>query len=132
MADTLNARQLIQLAKHLTRFQSTITDYELRHYSTLDDDAKNEIEEALSLLATAAGRLYAYSVQLVFPEAAQELVRLGAAAEGLNTFLQTTLKIQRVLDIVTAVASLAGAVISHDIEGITLGIDEIIQMAANN
>lgn len=92
MAEILNARQLIQLPQHLTHFQSSITDYELRHYTDPDDDAKNEIEETRSLLASAAWRLYAYYVQLFFPEAAAALIRLGVATEGLNKFLQTSLK----------------------------------------
>jgi hypothetical protein len=56
---------------------------------------------------------------------------LRAAAEGLNKFLKTAEKIEVVLDLVSSVASLASAVISHDIEGITEGIDQIIQLVGN-
>ena len=131
MSETLNARQLIQLAQSLTRFQSAITDYELLHYPELDIQVKEEIESSLSLLATAAGRLYAYSVQLAFQDVEEQLIQLRAAAEALNKFLKTAQKIEVVLDLVSSVASLASAVISHDIGGITEGIDQIIQLVGN-
>jgi hypothetical protein len=131
MPETLDARQLIQLAQSLTKFQSAITDYEIRHYSALDDSARETIETALSLLATAAGRLYAYSVQLVFEDVEEQLIQLRAAAEGLSKFLKTANKIEQVLDLVSSVIALAGSVISHDIEGITVGINQIIQLVGN-
>jgi len=132
MADILNPRQLIQLAQSLTRFQMAITDFEIRQYAALNDAQKMELEETLTVLATAAGRLYAYSVQLAFEEAEEQLLQIRAAAEGLNKFLKTARKIQEVLDIVESVASLADAIISHDLEGITMGIDQVIQMVGNN
>jgi phage host-nuclease inhibitor protein Gam len=132
MAETLNAHQLIQLAQCLTRMQSAITDYELRHFNELTSSQKNRLEETLTQLAAAAGRIYAYSVQLIFREAETKLQQLKKATEGLKKFLQTTQKIQQVLDIVSNIASLADAIISHDVEGITLGIDQIIQMVGNN
>ena len=132
MAETLNAHQLIQLAQCLTHMQASLTDYELRHYAELSDAQKNMLEKTLTQLATAAGRIYAYSVQLVFLDAESQIQQLKQATEGLKKFLKTAQKIQQVLDIVSNIASLAGAIISHDLSGITLGIDEIIQMIANN
>ena len=130
MAETLNAHQLIQLAQCLTHMQASLTDYELRHYAELSDAQKSVLEKTLTQLATAAGRIYAYSVQLVFLDAESQIQQLKQATEGLKKFLKTAQKIQQ--DIVSNIASLAGAIISHDLSGITLGIDEIIQMIANN
>jgi hypothetical protein len=132
MSETLDPHQLIQLAGYLTRMQSSITDYELNHYAELNAVQKNEIEETLSGLATAAGRIYAYSVQLVFQDAVSQLGQLQKASVNLKKFLNTALEIQQVLDIVGSIASLADAIISHDVEGITSGIDQIVQMAGNN
>lgn len=132
MADTLNARQLIQLAQCLTRMQSLLTDYELHHYTELSTAQKKRMEETLTQLAAGAGRIYAYSVQLIFQDAETQLQQLKQATDKLNKFLKTAQKIQQVLDIVGSIASLADSIISHDVEGITSGIDQIIQMAANN
>ena len=132
MAEILHAHQLIQLAQSLTRMQSAITDYELHHYGELSTAQKLRLEETLTLLATAAGRMYAYSVQLIFQDAETQLQQLKQATEELKKFLRTTEKIQQVLDIVDSIASLADSIISHDVEGITAGIDQIIQMMGNN
>ena len=132
MAESLDAHQLIQLAQSLTRMQSAITDYELHHYSELSPAQKNKFEDSLSQLAAAAGRIYAYSVQLEFQEAAPQLQEIRQATEGLKKFLKTAQKIQQVLDIVGSVASLADSIISHDINGVTTGINQVIQMLANN
>lgn len=132
MAETLDAHQLIQLAQNLTRMQAAITDYELHHYTELSVSQKNKLEDALSRLAAAAGRIYAYSVQLEFQEAGPQLQQMKQASEGLKKFLKTVQKIQQVLDVVSSVAMLADAIISHDLGGITTGIDQLIQMVANN
>ena len=132
MAETLNPYQLIQLAQCLTRMQSAITDYELSHYTELSAAQKRGLEETLIQLAAAAGKMYAYSVQLVFKEAGTQLQQLQKAAEGLEKFLKTAQKIQQVLDIVSSIASLAAAIISLDVEGITVGIDQILRMVGNN
>jgi hypothetical protein len=132
MAESLNAHQLIQLAQCLTRMQSAVTDYELHHYTELTGIQKNKIEISLSQLAAAAGRIYAYSVQLEFREAAAQLQQIKEATEELKKFLKTAQTIQQVLDIVGSVASLADSIISHDIGGITAGINQVIQMLANN
>jgi hypothetical protein len=132
MSETLNAHQLIQLAQCLTRMQAMLTDYELTHYADLGPDQKNSLEETLTRLASAAGRIYAYSVQLIFLEATSQLQQLKKATEELKKFLKTVQKIQQVLDVVSIIGSLADAIISHDVEGITVGIDQFIQMVANN
>jgi hypothetical protein len=132
MAETLNAHQLIRLAQCLTHMQAAITDFELHHYDTLDSGQKLQIEKTLTRLATAAGRTYAYSVQLIFQDAESQLRELKQATEGLKKFLQTAQKIQQVLDIVSSVAGLADAIISLDPEGITTGIDQFIRMVGNN
>ena len=131
MAETLNAHQLIQLARCLTRMQADLTEYELRHYAELGAAQKRRLEKTLAELATAAGRLYAYSVQLVFQDTKSQLDQLQQASDGLKKFLKTAQKIQQVLDIVSSVASLAEAVISHDVDGIINETDQIIQMAGN-
>ena|SRR5580765_3628299 len=131
MSGKLNSHQLIQLAQCLTRQQSLLTDFELTHYTELSPDQKNRLEECLTRLASAAGRIYAYSVQLVFLEATSQLQQMKQATDDLKKFLKTAQKIQQVLDIVGVIASLADAIISHDVEGITLGIDQFIQMVAN-
>jgi len=131
MAETLNAQQLIQLAQCLTRMQQALTDYELHHYIELGGSQKRKLEEALAGLATAAGRMYAFSVQLVFENTESQLRQLAEAADGLKKFLKTAQKIQEVLDIVSSVASVAESIISHDVEGILVGTDQIIQMTAN-
>jgi len=132
MAETLNAHQLIRLAQCLTRMQSAITDYELHHYTELSAVQKLRLEETLTGLAAAAGRMYAYSVQLIFQDTETQLQQLKQASERLQKFLQTAQKIQQVLDIVSSVAALADAIISHDLEGITTGIDQFAQMVGNN
>jgi hypothetical protein len=132
MAETLNAHQLIQLAQCLTGMQAAITDYELHHYTELNPAQKNKLETTLSQLASAAGRIYAYSVQLEFQEAAGQLLQIKQATIGLKKFLKMARKIQQVLDIAGSFASLADSIISHDVEGITIGIDQVIQMVANN
>jgi hypothetical protein len=131
MEETLNAHQLIQLAQCLTRMQSALTDYELDHFAELESGQKNQIEKSLSLLAAAAGRMYAYSVQLVFQDTETRLRQLQQAADGLKKFLRTTREIQQVLDIVTAITGMADAIITHDIAGIAVETDHIIQMVAN-
>jgi hypothetical protein len=118
MSETLNAHQLIQLAQCLTRMQAMLTDFELTHYAELDDVQKSRLEETLTRLASAAGRIYAYSVQLIFLEATAQLRQLKQATEDLKKFLKTVQKIQQVLDIVGIIGSLADAIISHDVEGI--------------
>ena len=132
MAEILNAHQLIQLAQCLTKMQSSLTDYELTHFAELTDAQKNKLEGALSQLAAAAGRIYAYSVQLEFQDASRQLQQVKQATESLKKFLKTTQKIQQVLDIVGLVASLADAIISHDLDGIAGGIDQVVQMLSNN
>jgi hypothetical protein len=131
MEETLNAHQLIQLAQCLTRMQSALTDYELDHFAELDSLQKNQIEKSLSQLAAAAGRMYAYSVQLVFQDTETRLQQLQQAADGLKKFLRTTREIQRVLDIVSAITGMADAIITHDIAGIAVETDQIIQMVGN-
>jgi phage host-nuclease inhibitor protein Gam len=131
MEETLNAHQLIQLAQCLTRMQSALTDYELGHFAELDAGQKNQIEKSLSLLAAAAGRIYAYSVQLVYRDAETRLQELQQATDGLKKFLRTTREIQQVLDIVSSIAGMADAIITHDIEGIAVETDQIIQMVGN-
>jgi methyl-accepting chemotaxis protein len=132
MAETINARQLIRLAQCLTRMQQALTDYELRHYPELDPSQKRKLEETLGQLATAAGRMYAYSVQLVFDDTESQLKQLQEAAGGLKKFLKTVQKIQQVLDVVSSVASLAEAIISQNVNGIAVETDQIIQMLGNN
>ena len=131
MAETLSAVQLIQLAQSLTRMQASLTYYELRHYTDLSIAQKNKIEFALSQLSAAAGRIYAFSVQLEFEEAAKQLQQIQGATAGLNKFLKTAQKIQQVIDIVSSIASLADSIISHDIGGIAKGIDQVVQMLSN-
>ncbi|HEY4936679.1 MAG TPA: hypothetical protein VII44_08870 [Puia sp.] len=132
MAETLSAHQMLQLAQNLTGMQSALTDYELRHYSALGSEQKSKLEKTLTQLATAAGRMYAYSVQLVFQDVENWLLQLKLATDGLKKFLRTAQKIQQVLDIVDTIASLADAIISLDVEGIAVGTDKIIQMLGNN
>jgi hypothetical protein len=131
MAETLNAHQLIQLAQCLTRMQAYLTDYELHHYSELSAAQKSKLEFCLSQLSAAAGRIYAYSVQLEFQEAENQLQQLKGATEGLKKFLKTVQKIQQVIDIVSSIASLADSIISHDIGGIARDIDQVVQMVSN-
>ena len=132
MPEKLNAHQLIQLAQCLTSMQASLTDYELHHYPELTAAQKNKLEETLQQLAVAAGRIYAYSVQLIFAEAESQLQQLKQATDKLNKFLKTAQKIKQVLDIVSNIASLADAIISHDMEGITVGINQIMQVLGNN
>jgi hypothetical protein len=132
MPEKLNAHQLIQLAQCLTHMQASLTDYELHHYPELTAAQKNKLEETLQQLAEAAGRIYAYSVQLIFAEAESQLQQLKQATDNLNKFLKTAQKIKQVLDIVSNIASLADAIISHDMEGITVGINQIMQELGNN
>jgi hypothetical protein len=132
MAETLDAHQLILLAQCLTRMQASITDYELHHYTELSPAQKNKLEDALSQLAAAAGRIYANSVQLEFQETVSQLQQIKQATEGLKKFLKTAQKIQQVLDIVSSIAALADSIINLDVEGITVGIDQLIQMVGNN
>lgn len=131
MAETLNAHQLMQLAQCMTRMQSDITDYELHHYGELNLAQKRSLEETLTQVAAVAGRMYAYSVQLVFEDTDTQLQQLQQATDQLRKFLKTAVKIQQVLDIVSSITSLADAIISHDVEGISEGIDGIIQMVGN-
>ena len=132
MPESLDAHQLIQLAQCLTRVQSAVTDYELRHYAELSVTQKRRLEETLSQLVIAAGRMYAFSVQLEFQDAETDLRQLNQAYERLNKFLKTAKKIQQAFDIVGSVASPAEAIISHDVGGISAGINQIIQLVANN
>jgi hypothetical protein len=132
MAEPLNAHQLIQLAQCLTRMQSLLTDYELTHYAELSPDQKSRLEGTLTQLASAAGRIYAYSVQLIFQDASSRLQQLKQGTEDLKKFLKAAQKIQQVLDIVSIIASLADAIISHDVKGIAVEIDQFIQLVGNN
>ena len=131
MAETLDAHQLIQLAQCLTRMQGAITDYEILHYQEMSTVQKSKIENALSQLAAAAGRIYAYSVQLAFQEVSTQLKQIKLATEELGKFLKTAQKIQEVLGIVSSIAALADSIISHDVAGIAVGLDQIVQMLAN-
>lgn len=128
MSKNLSPQELIALARCLTQFQSDITDYELKHFSTLSEEQRAQIERALGLLAATAARLYAYSVQLEFSRIGPGLKKMQEAAEKLKSFLLTVQKIQQVLDAVTAVAALADAIMSHDVESIVSGIDNLIRM----
>jgi hypothetical protein len=132
MPETLDARQLIQLAQCLTHMQASLTDYELRHYTELSAAQKTRLEKTLTQLAAAAGRIYAYSVQLVFQDAESQIQQLKQATDGLKKFLKTAQKIQQVLDIVSNIASLADAIISLNPGAIADGIDEIVQMVGNS
>ena len=132
MPETLSAHQLIQLAQCLTRQQSLLTDYELLHFTELSNEQKGNLGKSLSRLASAAGRIYAYSVQLEFKDVESQLQQLRQATEGLKKFLKTAEKIQQVLDIVSNITALADAIISHDLEGITIGIDQVSKMVGNN
>jgi hypothetical protein len=131
MAETLSAIQLIQLAQSLTRMQASLTDYELHHYPDLSTAQKNKLEFALSQLSVAAGRIYAFSVQLEFQDAEKQLQQIQGATAALNKFLKTAQKIQQVIDIVSSIASLADSIISHDIGGIAKDIDAVVQMLSN-
>lgn len=126
MSKSLTPRELIAVARCLTQFQSDITDYELKQFTVLSPVQREQIEKALGLLAATAARLYAYSVQLEFNRVLPEIKKMQEAAEKLKSFLDTVQKIQRVLDAVTAVAALADAIMSHDVEAITSGIDNMI------
>ena len=132
MNNRLTPRELIAVARCLTHFQSAITDYELTHYASLNNSQRTLIEQALALLAATAGRLYAYSVQLEFTQIQPEIQKMQEAAEGLKKFLHTVQKMQQVLDAVSAVAALADAIMSHDVESIASGIDNIIRMTGND
>lgn len=132
MPEILNAQQLIRLAHCLTQMQLSLTDYELRHYAELTTTQKNKIEGTLTQLAVAAGRMYAYSVQLVFTDSETQLKSLSRDSESLKKFLKTAQKIQQVLDIVSSVASLAESIISHDPGGIAAGIDDFTKLVSNS
>jgi hypothetical protein len=126
MRKSLTPRELIAVARCLTRFQSDITDYELKQFAALGPAQRKQIEQALGLLAATAARLYAYSVRLEFNRVLPEIKKMQLAAEKLKIFLDSVQKIQRVLDAVTAVAALADAIMSHDAEAVTSGIDNMI------
>jgi predicted negative regulator of RcsB-dependent stress response len=128
MSNRLTSRELIAVARCLTHFQSDITDYELENYASLDNTQRAEIEQTLSLLAVSAGSLYAFVVQLEFAQIQPEIQKMQEATEGLKRFLHTTQKIQQILDVVSAVAALADAIMNTDVESITSGIDNIIGM----
>jgi ABC-type uncharacterized transport system fused permease/ATPase subunit len=132
MNKILSPPELIAVARFLTSFQAAITDYELDQYTRLNGAQRAQIEQTLALLAATAGRLYAYSVQLEFGSLQQGIQKLQQAADQLKKFLHTVQKIQRVLDAVSEVASLADAIMSHDVESIASGIDNIIQMTGND
>jgi hypothetical protein len=132
MPEILNAQQLIRLAQCLTQMQLSLTDYELRHYMDLTTGQKNKMEGTLTQLAIAAGRMYAYSVQLAFKDAEAQLKSLSRASDNLKKFLKTAQEIQQVLDIVSNIASLAEAIISHDPGGIASGIDGITKLVSNS
>lgn len=132
MPEILNAQQLIRLAQSLTQMQLSLTDYELRHYPELTTVQKNKMEGTLTQLAIAAGRMYAYSVQLVFTDAEEQLKSLSRASDNLKKFLKTAQEIQQVLEIVSNIASLAEAIISHDPGGIASGIDDITKLVSNS
>ncbi len=128
MSDTLNAQQVISVAQCLTRFQDAITDYELRHYAALTTPQKSRIEQALSVISASAGRLYAYAVVLEFSDISRDLKQLQTASGQLKKFLKTVQKIQLVLDLVGAAAAVAAAIMSHDVSGITNGIDSVLEI----
>jgi hypothetical protein len=132
MNTTLTAEEVISVARCLTRFQSDITDYELAHFPELSVSQRASIGRALASLAATAGRLYAYSVQLVFADTAGQLLKLQDAARDLGRFLRAARKIAAVLDVVSAVAGLADAIMGHDVDGITSGIDNIIGIIAKD
>ncbi len=125
MAKTLSSQQVLTLAHCLTKFQSAYTAYELEHFSDLTSKQRQEIEKGLGVIADCAGRLYAYSVQLMFAEVQPQLNKLQEAAGKVEHFLSTVKKIQSVLDTVTVVVGLAASIISNDVEGISSGIDAV-------
>jgi hypothetical protein len=132
MNTTLTAQEVITVARCLTRFQSDITDYELAHFSELNPSQRSTVGRALASLSATAGRLYAYSVQLIFADNASQILKMQEATRELGHFLRTVQKIQTVLEVVSSVAALADAIMSHDIDGITSGIDNIIGMVAKD
>jgi hypothetical protein len=128
MNEKLSPEQLIAVARCLSHFQSDITDYELTHYAALHNSERAQIEKTLALLAATSGRLYAFSVQLEFDRVLPAIKKMQEAATELSRFLQAVQKIQRVLDAVTAVASLADSIMNHDVESIASGIDNMIRI----
>lgn len=128
MVNSLTPRDLIAVAQCLTHFQSDLTGYELDHYGDLNNIQRTKIEQALSGLASGAGLLYASSVQLEFEEVQPVIQKMQVATEELKRFLHKAQKIQQVLDIVGALASLADAIVSQDVDSFISGIDNIIRM----
>ncbi len=128
MASRLTPRDLIAVAKCLTHFQSDLTGYELDHYGSLNNSQHNQIELALSRLAAGAGLLYANAVQLEFEQMQPLIQKMQGATQDLRRFLHKAQKIQEVLDLVSAVAFLADAIVSQDVDSIVSGIDNIIRM----
>ncbi len=128
MANRLTPKDLIAVAKCLTHFQSDLTGYELDHYEGLNNSQRTQIELALSRLASGAGLLYANAVQLEFEQVQPLIQKMQGATEELRRFLHKAQMIQQVLDLVSAVAALADAIVSQDVDSIVSGIDNIIQM----
>ena len=84
MPKTLSSQQVLTLAHCLTKFQSSYTSYELNHFQDLTSKQRQEIEKGLGVIAECAGRLYAYSVQVIFAEAQPQLKKLQDASENVE------------------------------------------------